>query len=87
MLRELDVSRPLLIGTERWRELELPVPRRFHGVRAALEAIRDADGLVALGPAGFAIAAPSSPTSNGPRSTRSSKRPTGPHGSAAATTR
>jgi hypothetical protein len=74
VLRELDISRPLLISTERWRELELPVPRRFHGVRphaevagvrAALEAIRDADGLVALGPAGLAIAAPSSPTSNG----------------------
>ena len=62
MLRELDISRPLRICTERWRELELPVPRRFHGVRphaevagvrAALEAIRDADGLVALGPAGW----------------------------------
>ena len=67
MLRELDISRPLLISTERWRELELPVPRRFHGVRphaevagvrAALEAIRDADGLVALGPAGLACVTP-----------------------------
>jgi hypothetical protein len=67
VLRELDISRPLLISTERWRELELPVPRRFHGVRphaevagvrAALEAIRDADGLVALGPAGLACVTP-----------------------------
>ena len=67
MLRELDISRPLLISTERWRELELPMPRRFHGVRphaevagarAALEAIRDADALVALGPAGLTCVTP-----------------------------
>ncbi len=58
VLAELEISRPLLISTERWRELELPVARRFHGVRphaevagvrSALEAVEDADGLVALG--------------------------------------
>ena len=55
---ELSVRDPLLISTERWRELELPVARRFYGaqphaevagVRAATEAAAGADGLVALG--------------------------------------
>jgi maleylacetate reductase len=58
VIEELSISRPLLISTERWRKLELPVARRFHGVRphaelsgvyAALDAVDDADGLVALG--------------------------------------
>lgn len=58
VLSELSIERPLLISTERWRELELPVTRRFYGalphaeltgVRAALEAAEGCDGLVALG--------------------------------------
>ncbi len=58
VLEELSVSDPLLISTERWRSLELPVARRYHGVqphaevtgvREALAGIEDADGLVALG--------------------------------------
>jgi alcohol dehydrogenase class IV len=58
VLDELGVSRPLLISTARWRTFELPVARRFHGalphadvagVRAAVQAVDDADGLVALG--------------------------------------
>jgi maleylacetate reductase len=58
VLDELTIARPLLITTERWRHLELPVHDRFHGVRphseiagirAAHEAAGDADGLIALG--------------------------------------
>ncbi len=58
VLRELSVSRPLLISTERWRHVQLPVHDRFHGVRAhaeiagvkaAREAASGADGLIALG--------------------------------------
>ena len=58
VLEELSVRDPLLISTERWREVELPVARRFYGarphaeiggVRAAIEASAGADGIVALG--------------------------------------
>jgi maleylacetate reductase len=58
VLGELSVSEPLLISTQRWRDFDLPVARRFHGVqphaevtgvRAAVEAAAGADGLVALG--------------------------------------
>ena len=58
VLEELSVRDPLLISTERWRDLDLPVARRFYGarphaeiagVRAATEASAGADGLVALG--------------------------------------
>jgi maleylacetate reductase len=58
LLRELGVARPLLITSRRWRDVELPVARRFDGVRphaeidsvrAATAAAEDADGLVALG--------------------------------------
>jgi maleylacetate reductase len=58
LLRELGIERPLLVTSERWRDVELPVERRFHGVRphvpvdtvaAAREEAREADGLVALG--------------------------------------
>jgi maleylacetate reductase len=51
-------ERPLLVSTERWRELELPVDDRFHGVlphaeRAGVEAAqaraKRADALVGLG--------------------------------------
>jgi alcohol dehydrogenase class IV len=58
VLDELSISRPLLISTERWRHLQLPVHGRFHGVRAhaeiagvtaAREAAGGADGLIALG--------------------------------------
>jgi len=58
VLEELSVRDPLLISTERWRDLDLRVVRRFYGVRphaeiagvrAATEASAGADGLVALG--------------------------------------
>jgi maleylacetate reductase len=58
VLEELSVRHPLLISTERWRDVDLPVARRFYGarphaevagVRAATEASAGADGLVALG--------------------------------------
>ncbi len=62
VLVELSVSDPLLISTERWCGLELPVAlraqRRFHGVqphadvvgvREARAAADGADGLIALG--------------------------------------
>jgi maleylacetate reductase len=58
VLDELSVSRPLLVSTERWRHVQLPVRDRFHGVhahaeiagvKAAREAAGGADGLVALG--------------------------------------
>jgi maleylacetate reductase len=58
VLDELSISRPLLISTERWRHLQLPVHNRFHGARAhaeiaGIEAAREAacgaDGLIALG--------------------------------------
>ena len=58
VLQETSVLRPLLISTERWRGVELPIERRFFGalphaevsgVRAALAALNGADGLVALG--------------------------------------
>jgi alcohol dehydrogenase class IV len=50
----LSVRDPLLISTERWRDLDLPVARRFYGaqphaavtgVRAATSASDGADGL------------------------------------------
>src|SRR5579863_9716062 len=58
VFEELSVSQPLLISSERWREFELPVARRFYGVqphaeltgvRAARAETDGADGLVALG--------------------------------------
>jgi maleylacetate reductase len=58
VFEELSVSQPLLISSERWREFELPVARRFYGVqphaeltgvRAARAESDGADGLVALG--------------------------------------
>lgn len=58
VLDELSISRPLLMSTERWRHLQLPVHDRFYGVRAhaeiagvtaAREAAGGADGLIALG--------------------------------------
>jgi maleylacetate reductase len=58
VLDELSVARPLLISTERWRHVQLPVDDRFHGVQAhagiagvdaAREAVGAADGLIALG--------------------------------------
>ncbi|HEX8006889.1 MAG TPA: iron-containing alcohol dehydrogenase [Trebonia sp.] len=58
VLDEVSISRPLLISTERWRHLQLPVLDRFYGVRAhaevagvraAREAAGGADGLIALG--------------------------------------
>jgi maleylacetate reductase len=58
LLSEVGSDRALLVTSERWRDLELPVARAFYGVRphsprdvveAATEAAPDADGLVALG--------------------------------------
>ena len=59
VLKELSVSDPLLISSERWQGQELPaVQRRFHGVQphaevsgveAASAAAAGADGLIALG--------------------------------------
>ena len=33
LLADVAVERPLLVSSERWRGLELPVAERFHGVR------------------------------------------------------
>jgi maleylacetate reductase len=58
VLAELGVERPLLVTSRRWGALDLPVSRRFDGVRphapadsvaAATAAAVDVDGLVALG--------------------------------------
>ena len=58
LLGELTVERPLLVASERWRDLELPVAERFHGVRPhapvatvqqAVGATTGVDGLVGLG--------------------------------------
>lgn len=58
VLRELSIRKPLVITTERWRGLALPVERRFcgalphaevTGVKQAVQALDGADGLVALG--------------------------------------
>ena len=58
VLDELSLKRPLMITTARWRELELPVQRRFDrvkphaevsGVRDALALVGDADALLAVG--------------------------------------
>jgi maleylacetate reductase len=58
LLRELRIEDPLLVTTERWRDLELPAPRAFFGVRPhtpvdsvqqAIEAAEGADGLLAVG--------------------------------------
>lgn len=58
LLRELAVERPLLVTSERWREIELPVARRFTGVRShapvetvaeATQAAAGADSILALG--------------------------------------
>jgi maleylacetate reductase len=58
VLPELGVQRALLVTSERWRSLELPVAERFYGVRphapvetveAAIAAGAEVDGVVALG--------------------------------------
>jgi len=58
LLAELGISQPLLVTTERFAELELPVTTRFSGVQrhapvetvsAAIAAAHDADGVVGLG--------------------------------------
>jgi maleylacetate reductase len=55
---ELGIERPLLVSTERWRELGLPAARRFFGVRQhtpasvveeAVEAAQGVDGILAVG--------------------------------------
>ena len=58
VLAEVGIDAPLLVASERWRELDLPVAEKFYGVRphspldtveAARAAATDVDGLVALG--------------------------------------
>ena len=58
VLAVLGVERPLLVTTPRWTKVDLPVGSVFDGVRphapaesveAAVEASRDADGLLAVG--------------------------------------
>jgi maleylacetate reductase len=58
LLAELDIMRPLLVTSRRWGTLDLPVSKRFDGVRphvpadsvaAGKAAAVDVDGLVALG--------------------------------------
>ena len=58
VLADLGIERPLLVTSKRWASLELPVAKRFDGVRphapvetvtAAIAAAHDADGIVALG--------------------------------------
>ena len=58
VLAQVAVERPLLVTSERWRDLELPAAERFHGVRPhvpvetverATAAAEGADGVLALG--------------------------------------
>src|SRR5712692_1260585 len=58
LLCELGLTRPLLVTSQRWSGLELPVAERFHNVRrhaptdcvrAAVAAAAGVDGLVGLG--------------------------------------
>jgi maleylacetate reductase len=58
LLGELGIERPLLVTSRRWSHLDVPVERRFagvkphaelDGVRAAVAAAAEADGLVAVG--------------------------------------
>lgn len=58
LLGELGISRPLLVTSGRWRDVDLPVERRYTGVRphapletveAAVAAAAEVDGLVGLG--------------------------------------
>jgi maleylacetate reductase len=58
VLEEAGIERPLLVTSERWRELDLPLEEAFYGVRPhspvdTIEAVRadigGCDGLVALG--------------------------------------
>jgi maleylacetate reductase len=58
VLEELSIERPLLVTSERWAEVDVPIEQRFAGVRphaeragveAAAGAAEGADGLVALG--------------------------------------
>ncbi|HWB56233.1 MAG TPA: iron-containing alcohol dehydrogenase [Gaiellaceae bacterium] len=58
LLAAVGIRKPLLVTTRRWDSLELPVAKRFSGVRAhvpvdvvaeAAEAAQGLDGLVALG--------------------------------------
>jgi maleylacetate reductase len=58
LLAELGIERPLLVTSERFAAVDLPVEHRFTGVRrhapvdvvaAATESVADADGLVGVG--------------------------------------
>lgn len=58
VLAELGITKPLLVTRPRWKDIDLPIRRRFagalphadlRGVRGALDMLGNADGLVALG--------------------------------------
>ena len=58
VLAEVGSARPLLVTTERWRDLDVPAERAYYGVRPhvpaasvaeATEAAAGADGLLAVG--------------------------------------
>ena len=58
VLSLVGADRPVLVASERWRDFELPVAARYHGVlphapvetvRAAVAASNDADAVVGLG--------------------------------------
>jgi maleylacetate reductase len=58
LLEELGIERPLLVTSERWRELGLPAAKTFYGVKPhtpsevveeAVAAAEDVDGLLAVG--------------------------------------
>jgi maleylacetate reductase len=58
LLKELGIEEPLLVTTDRWRDLDLPASRTFYGVRPhtpidsvqqAIEAAESADGILAVG--------------------------------------
>jgi maleylacetate reductase len=58
LLEELGIERPLLVTSERWRELDVPAAKTFYGVRPhtpskvveeAVAAADDVDGILAVG--------------------------------------
>jgi maleylacetate reductase len=58
ILKEVGAERPLLVTSERWRDLDVPAAAAFYGVRThtpaesvaeAADAVDGADGLLALG--------------------------------------
>ena len=89
VLEEVSVSDPLLISTERWRGIELPLTRRFHGVqphaevagvREARAAADGAHGLIALGGGSAIDTAKAVSSERASRSSRSRPRTRAPSG-------